>query len=265
MDKKKILVGENDAKLVKMLTNWLQDTNNYDVITALTGQEVIYKVHQENPDLIIMNVSLPVVSGYQVCTQLKHEFQYKRVPIILLGDKNNWKDRSYANAVGVDDFLVKPLKHSEFLNHIQTCFARRPNQKLSVLQFGRKKVLIADHDKNLVQHLVSRLEAHSFVKPDKYVSLTAGNGSEALEITRRDKPDLVAIAGNLPGMDGYKFSRNIKSEPAISKIPVVILSNETEEETKEEVRLAQADGYLIKPIDLRLFIQKIKSVLWEQK
>ena len=260
----KILVGETDGDFVKQLKMRLQG-KDYEIITREDGQAVIDKVHEDKPDLIIMNVSLPITSGYRVCTNLKHDFKYKKIPIILLGAKDSWKDRSYAKTIGAEDFLAKPLDYNDLIKRIQMSFSRLPMQELSVAEFGRKKVLIADNDKTLVKQLISRLEAHSFVKPDKYVSTTAENGQDVLDKISKDKPDLIAVGNDLAVINGYKLCRRLKEEPAYKRIPVIILSNATEEATEEEVKLAGANGYLIKPIDLKSFIQRIKWLLWEKK
>lgn len=148
---------------------------------------------------------------------------------------------------------------------MQMCFARAQAEKLSVGQLGQKKVLIADNDKNLVKQLISRLEAHSFVSPDKYITLKANTGSEVIEMARHDKPDLIAIDAKLDEMDGYKVCRHLKSDPDFQKIPILILSDEKEEDTEAEVNLVGADGYLIKPFPVTDFIEKIKWFLWERK
>ncbi|MCK4423643.1 MAG: response regulator, partial [Candidatus Omnitrophica bacterium] len=74
MSARKILVGETDATFIKQLKMRLRD-KDYEIITVEDGQAVINKVHEDKPDLIIMNVSLPITSGYQVCTNLKHDFK----------------------------------------------------------------------------------------------------------------------------------------------------------------------------------------------
>ena len=76
---------------------------------------------------------------------------------------------------------------------------------------------------------------------------------------------MVVLGNDLAVIDGYKLCRNLKADSVLKKIPVIILSNETKEAAEEEVKLAGARGYLLKPIDLKSFIQKIKWLLWEKK
>lgn len=264
MGQRKILIADEDPGLLKLLKARLEG-NNYNVLTATTGREAINKAHRDKPDLIIVDIMLPDMSGYQVCENLKDDWQYKDIPVILSNAKDSWKDKSYAKAIGADDYLLKPFDYKDLLKRVEMCFSRAPMESIPVSQLGRKKILIAGSNKNLTKQLASLLEAHSFVSPDKYLTIEAETGPEVIEMARRDKPDLIAVDARLAKMDGYKVCRRLKEDPIFKKVTILILSDEKEEEVELEASLAGADGYLLKPFTEARFIKKIKWYLWGKK
>ena len=79
---KKILVVEDDLVTQRMLSARLEITG-YDVITASDGEEALNKARKENPDLLILDLMLPKMTGYEVCRMLKFDDKYKKIPIII--------------------------------------------------------------------------------------------------------------------------------------------------------------------------------------
>ncbi len=91
--------------------------------------------------------------------------------------------------------------------------------------------------------------------------LTAGNGEEALEIVRRERPDLVYMDLNMPKMDGATCCATLKADPALRSIPVIMVTSAGKEEDIRTCREAGCDDFLTKPINRRLFLEKGRKFL----
>ena len=117
MTKRKILIIDDDPVMVKMLEHRLE-ANMYDVISAYDGEEGLGKVRKERPDLIILDLRLPTMSGYKVCALLKGHPIYKEIPIIMLTAMDEKLDMELGQVLGADAYITKPLEPDNLLSTI---------------------------------------------------------------------------------------------------------------------------------------------------
>ena len=118
---------------------------------------------------------------------------------------------------------------------------------------AKPKILLVDDTK-----LILELEK-SFLKVSHVDVITAGDGVEALELVRKDPPDLVFMDVNMPLMDGITCCRLLKSDPFLSAVPVVMLTTAGNDEDRERARQAGCDDFLTKPVDRRLFLEMARK------
>lgn len=120
----------------------------------------------------------------------------------------------------------------------------------------KKKILIADDEPN-IRSLVSRMLGKD------YIVIEATNGEEAIDIAKRQEPDLILMDLMMPKMDGYAACSSIKTDQATKGIPVVMLTGVTHELNKSFAREMGADGYLSKPFSADELLRQVKQVLGE--
>jgi len=114
---KKILVVEDNVMIQEILAERLR-LRNYDVIVADNGPEGIDRARQEQPDLILMDISLPLVDGWDATRQLKASASTGHIPIIALTAHAAAEDRDKSLAAGCDDFETKPVNFAQLLAKI---------------------------------------------------------------------------------------------------------------------------------------------------
>lgn len=114
---KKILVVEDVDFNRDLLVQLLED--DYEVIEAANGQEGVKLAERERPDLILMDLSLPVMDGWEATRQLKANDNLRSIPVIALTAHAMKGDEEKALAAGCDDYLVKPLDEDELIAKIQ--------------------------------------------------------------------------------------------------------------------------------------------------
>ena len=114
----KILLVEDNEMNRDMLSRRLE-RRGYQVIIAVDGEEGSHLAHQEKPDLILMDMSLPVLDGWEVTRQLKAAPQTRSIPIIALTAHAMAGDREKALEAGCDDYDTKPVEMSRLLTKIQ--------------------------------------------------------------------------------------------------------------------------------------------------
>jgi len=119
----------------------------------------------------------------------------------------------------------------------------------------RKIILIAEDEKDMADILSIRFEING------YQAVTAKDGEEAMRKTREMKPDLMILDLMLPKIDGFEVCRTLKSDNDHKDLPIIILSALDQQEDREKAIKNGADAYFIKPFDLELLLNKIKSLI----
>ncbi|HSE96254.1 MAG TPA: response regulator [Methylomirabilota bacterium] len=121
----KIVLVEDNEMNRDMLSRRLQK-RGYDVVMAMDGQEGVDKVQSESPDLVLMDMSLPVLDGWEATRRLKALPETKAIPIIALTAHAMSGDREKAVEAGCDDFDTKPIELPRLLGKIEALLGKSP-------------------------------------------------------------------------------------------------------------------------------------------
>ena len=115
---KQILVVDDDPLVVKILRDPLKRAG-YDVRVASHGLEALQKVKERRPDLIILDILMPLLDGFKVARLLKFDKRYKDIPIIVLTSRATAGERKMGEQVGADEFLYKPFRLPQIMGIVQ--------------------------------------------------------------------------------------------------------------------------------------------------
>jgi len=126
--KKKILLIEDQPPIVNMLKMRLE-AHNYEVITAGDGQEGLDRARKENPNLIILDVMLPKLSGYKVCQLLKTDPKYNPIPIIIASGRTPQEIKKVSQEVGADAYVSKPFEAEVLLSKMKELLEKKGKEK----------------------------------------------------------------------------------------------------------------------------------------
>ncbi len=123
MHKARILIIEDDRAIVEMLEYNLQEAG-YETVSALNGQDGVALAGREKPDLIIVDIMLPIMDGFEVCRTLKNDSTVAHVPIIILSAKSQETDKIVGLELGADDYVTKPFSPRELIARIRAILRR---------------------------------------------------------------------------------------------------------------------------------------------
>lgn len=123
MFKKKILVIDDTEFMTKLITDILVNAD-YDVITASNGLQGVQKVREEKPDLVILDVVMPGMDGFEVCKMLREDESNNLMPIIMLTAQDNEDDKLTGLEIGADDYIVKPFNGRELVSRVRNTLKR---------------------------------------------------------------------------------------------------------------------------------------------
>ncbi len=125
MKRKRILVVDDEVYIAHILEFSL-GMEGYEVITAMSGEEALDKADREHPDLIVLDILMPDLDGYEVCRRLRADERFADTPIILLTAKHGDEDRARGAEVGASAYVTKPFRPIELIDRIRTLLGLGP-------------------------------------------------------------------------------------------------------------------------------------------
>ncbi len=135
MAKPRLLVVEDDVDISNMLRIFF-GAQGYDVDTAYRGHEALEKTRQVMPHLIILDIMLPDIDGYEVCRALRTNTRLSHIPVIFLTQKDERSDKLKGLELGADNYITKPFDIEELKLYVQNAFARSERESLTDPQSG---------------------------------------------------------------------------------------------------------------------------------
>jgi DNA-binding response OmpR family regulator len=116
---KRILIVEDDPSVLRA-TSFILEKEGYEVLTAVDGLGGLKKAKEENPDLLILDVMLPGIDGFEICHSLRAEAQTAHLPILMFSAKGQETDKTTGLKVGADEYLVKPVDREVLISKVAT-------------------------------------------------------------------------------------------------------------------------------------------------
>jgi two-component system KDP operon response regulator KdpE len=121
----RILLVDDDSTLLKFMADYFE-SEAFEVITSDRGQDALRKFYQERPDLVVLDVMMPGMDGWEVCARLR---ELADVPVIMLTAKTSEADKLRGFRLGVDDYVTKPFSLAELAARINAVMARSASQR----------------------------------------------------------------------------------------------------------------------------------------
>ncbi|MBF0098319.1 MAG: cache domain-containing protein [Magnetococcales bacterium] len=199
-----VLVIDDDPIIQELLQRLLKK-EGYCVVTVTRSEEALQQARTLQPDLITLDVMMPVTDGWSILSALKADPLTTAIPVIMLTLLDN---ENLAFSLGAADYLTKPLQREHLLASVQRLLASRCG--------GR--ILIADDDAG------NRTLMRRMLEQQHWQVMEAGNGQEALRCLAGQRPDLLILDLLMPEMDGYAVVEALRQKEAWRTIPVVLMT-----------------------------------------
>jgi len=210
----KILVVEDDRNLLDTLKYSLRK-EGYNAVAAFDGAEALDVARREKPDLIILDIMLPKLSGFEVCRILRKEMT---IPILMLTAKDEEVDKIVGLEIGADDYMTKPFSMRELLARLGAMLRRTEMSKLQ-LASERKTLKISDLEVDIGRHQAFRRGSRLDLTPKEYDLLVFLATNKGLVFSRDQLLDKVwgyDYAGDTRTVDVHIrwLRQKIESDPA---------------------------------------------------
>jgi CheY-like chemotaxis protein len=137
----KILVVDDDLDTLKLVGMMLQ-RQGYNIVAAINGAQALSKVPAEKPDLILLDVMMPDIDGFEVCRRIRSDTSFASIPILMFTAKTQVDDKVQGFEAGADDYLPKPTHPAELLAHVKALLGRsRVSSSATVTPVKRARMI----------------------------------------------------------------------------------------------------------------------------
>lgn len=264
----RLLVVDDLEPNVRLLRAKLE-AEYYDVVTAASGKEALHVASAEQPDLVLLDVMMPGMDGYETCRALKENPRTRHIPVIMVTALDQQEDRVKGLEAGADDFLTKPIDDVTLLARVRSLLrlkvvmdelrsreasgrasgAIEDEDEQDLLLGGR--MLIVDDNSHQAERLRDRLarEFSAQVVADPRLAAEQAQG----------QPDLIIINLAARGFDGLRLCARVRSDEATRQIPILaIIDAEARERTVRALDLGVND-ILPRPVDHQELMARVTT------
>lgn len=253
----RILIVDDHPNTATMLARVLSKFDSpVEVITASSGEDALQKIGDQVVDILITDFMMPGLNGLELIEKLTGD--QKPTHTILITAYDTPGLAITARRLNVQDYLVKPVQPEKIRGIVARVIEEiRPAKKAPAAAAKRQfRILIADDYPDNLRLLSTRLRSEG------YTFIPAWDGEETLRKVRDEDPDLVLLDVNMPKKDGFQVLAEMRSDPEISHIPVIMITAARigPRDVREGLTLG-ADDYVIKPFDWRELAARIRSKL----
>lgn len=123
--KKKVMIIDDEVFFLQLVKPLLEKAGEYEVITLISTKNLLSRINEFKPDIILLDIVMPDANGIDVCARLKDEPAIRHIPIVMLSAMSRDVEKKKALEAGADDFIAKPVKKEDLVNKIEEVLKRR--------------------------------------------------------------------------------------------------------------------------------------------
>jgi DNA-binding response OmpR family regulator len=249
--KKRVLIVD-DSKLIHKRTGTFLRDQGFEVLEAFDGAQGLIIARSEKPDLIISDVEMPEMNGFQMCHKIKNDPETALIPLIIVSSLDGGLDIEKGFNSGANDYLVKPVVHAELLSCMNVLFNTMELR-------NRETILVVDDSSTITNMLRMGLMQQGFNV------VVSNNGDDAYEKALEINPDLIISDIELPGVDGIQLVKYLKEQPVLRNTPIIIISaRESRGAAAREMRIS-ASAFISKPFTMDKVLVTVERLTAERR
>lgn len=268
----RVLVIDDILPNVKLLEAKLSG-EYFDVITALSGAEGIEKAETQSPDIILLDVMMPVMDGFEACQRLKSNPATAHIPIVMVTALTDATDRVRGLEAGADDFLSKPVNDIALMARVRSLVRLKMMvdewrvRESTASQFGfvgnRMSLLSEPSEKARVLVVEDRdFEAEKFIETlkrddDNVIAVKAGE--QALQQCQQNDFDIITISLDLAGEDSLRLISQLRSHDRTRSIPILMVADEADMKRIARGLELGAYDYILRPVDRNELLARVRT------
>ena len=272
--KSKILIVDDEPLNVKLLAAMIP-SEQYDTVLACSGEEALKIVTDVPPDLILLDIMMPGLTGYEITRILKSDPESQDIPIVLVTAFGGTDSEIKGLEAGADEFLNKPVNKTELLARVKsllrlrqykqqinarTCSINSIINKKEEKNFSEKEIdlpsILIVEDNKIDEKLLQR-----YLQGEPYQIKLAKDGEEAISRAQQERIDVILLDLILPRKNGYEVCSTLKEMKSTQNIQIVAITGLSDLESKLKGIELGVDDYLIKPVNMHVLRTRVKALV----
>jgi two-component system cell cycle response regulator len=268
----RVLVVDDILSNVKLLDAKLT-AEYFEVVTAYNGNEALAKIAAQEPDIVLLDVMMPGMDGFEVCRRIKKNPESAHIPVVMVTALDQGSDRVAGLDAGADDFLTKPVDDEALLARVRSLVRMKMmTDELRMREATGKSMGLLDPAETLSEaHPTGRIllieDRHesavwlsSALTPDNVI-VSVETFEESLVHVRGGDFDLVIVSLGLRGFDGLRLCSQFRSLPEVRNVPILVLVSEGDRRKLNQALEMGVNDYLTRPIDRNELVARVRTQL----
>jgi two-component system, cell cycle response regulator len=249
----------DDSKTVRIIVKKAFKPYDCEIFEAANGVEGLAVAAKENPDLILLDVTMPVMDGVEMLTKLKSDAALKGIPVIMLTAEGGRDNVLKIAKIGVRDYLVKPFKEEVLIEKASRVIDLKPvsesNAKVTKSILDPADLLIVEDKPAIIQQIQEGL------KHTPWKIRGVATQGEAIDSIGKSTPDLILISLSLPDDAAFALFRLIRTNAKTKYTPVFALVVKTETSQQQQAQTVGFSAIITKPIDPQELESKVAKAM----
>ncbi|MCD8563329.1 MAG: PleD family two-component system response regulator [Alphaproteobacteria bacterium] len=268
----RILVVDDILPNVKLLEAKLS-SEYYDVVTATNGLEALEKVESENPDIVLLDVMMPGMDGFEVCSRIKQNPKVAHIPVVMVTALTDTQDKVRGLEAGADDFLSKPINDTALMARVRSLVRlKMALDEWRMRENTANQLGVTDEASSVMNQPVTGahvliIEDKEFEKrkvvetlaEDQDTVMGASYGPEAMELVSHHDFDLIIISLNLEHEDGLRLCSHLRSNERTRNVPIVMIAEEDDMKKIAHGLEIGAHDYILRPVDRNELLARVRT------
>jgi len=268
----RVLVIDDILPNVKLLQARLS-SEYFEVITALSGAEGIVKAEKESPDIILLDVMMPEMDGFETCQRLKSNPATAHIPVVMVTALTDATDRVRGLESGADDFLSKPVNDTALMARVRSLVRLKMTvdewrvREATAGQFGlsnaRTTLFAESYEKARVLVIEDKVfESEKFVetlKRDDDAVTAVRAGEQGIQIATQNDFDIIAVSLNLAQEDGLWLCSHLRANEHTRSVPILVIGEETDMPRIARALEIGAHDYILRPVDRNELLARVRT------
>ena len=237
--KKKIIYVDDVNYSLMTVKNRLGDL--YDIFPADSVVKMYEFLGYFRPDLILMDVNMPDIDGYEAIKSLKADEKYAEILVIFLTGNSDRESVVKGLSLGAVDYVVKPFTSSKLIESIEYHLNAKEREEAGEDVNGNKSSIL------VVDDVSSMLRAIQYALHDRYKVYVLSKSEDVIDFLRTKKPELILLDYVMPVINGFELIPMIKALPDHKDTPIIILTTEGTQNCVNEAMGLGASDFMVKP------------------
>jgi two-component system cell cycle response regulator len=272
----RVLVVDDILSNVKLLEAKLT-AEYFEVLTASSGEQALTRVAAELPDIVLLDVMMPGMDGFEVCRRIKSNPKVAHIPIVMVTALDQPSDRVTGLEAGADDFLTKPVDDLALFARVKSLVRlKMMTDELRMREETGQSMGLADAAETMVEPdpsgrilvVEDRPESVAWFRggleqANKLVDVSTFD--EALVRARGGDFDLIVVSLGIRNFDGLRLCSHLRSLPEVRNSPILVLISEGESRKLIQALDMGVNDYLMRPVDRNELLARVRTQLRKKR